>query len=132
MIDNITLWHKRARPEPTERDLDVQIGCHIEEFIEMMDSLNIDANSDLARALDDLEEFADALKAGVHHFRRYLHSPRCRGHWRQNAPLDRSRQDRGPCLWQRLPYLECPREPHRQVPWRPPNGHKWHRHFQRR
>ena len=65
MIDNITLWHKRARPEPMVRDLDVQIGCHIEEFIEMMDSLNIDANSDLARALDDLEEFADALKAGV-------------------------------------------------------------------
>jgi len=64
MIDNITLWHKRARPEPTERDLDVQIGCHIEEFIEMMDSLNINANSDLARALDDLEEFADSLKAG--------------------------------------------------------------------
>jgi hypothetical protein len=59
MIDNITLWHKRARPEPTVRDLDVQIGCHIEEFIEMMDSLNINANSDLARALDDLEEFAD-------------------------------------------------------------------------
>jgi hypothetical protein len=64
MIDNITLWHKRARPQPTERDLDVQIGCHIEEFIEMMDSLNIDANSDLARALDDLEDFADSLKAG--------------------------------------------------------------------
>jgi hypothetical protein len=47
MIDNITLWHKRARPEPTVRDLDVQIGCHIEEFIEMMDSLglNWDDNS---------------------------------------------------------------------------------------
>lgn len=23
----ITLWHKRARPNPTEIDADVQIGC---------------------------------------------------------------------------------------------------------
>ena len=68
MIDNITLWHKRARPEPMTRDLDVQIGCHIEEFIEMMDSLNIDANSDLARALDReplLDSLADQIVTAV-------------------------------------------------------------------
>tara|TARA_R110000822_G_scaffold14172_7_gene50114 strand:+ start:192 stop:620 length:429 start_codon:yes stop_codon:yes gene_type:complete len=65
MIENITLWHKRARPEPAGRDLDIQIGCHIEEFIEMMDSLNIDANSALAKALDELEDYADSLKAGT-------------------------------------------------------------------
>jgi len=67
MIDNITLWHRRARPEPTERDLDVQIGCHIEEFIEMMDALEInwDTHTDLDLAMDILEEFCIKLKKGV-------------------------------------------------------------------
>ena len=37
--DTIELWHKRARPEPTERDFDVQLGCHFEEISEMLDSL---------------------------------------------------------------------------------------------
>ena len=66
MIDNITLWHKRARPEPTEKDFDVQLGCHIEEFIEMMDSLSIYFDKiQVNKALDALEEPADGLKAGV-------------------------------------------------------------------
>ena len=66
MIDNITLWHKRARPEPTYRDFEVQLGCHIEEFIEMMDSLSIYFDKiQVNKALDALEELADGLKAGV-------------------------------------------------------------------
>lgn len=67
MIDNINLWHKRARPEPTERDLDVQIGCHIEEFVEMLDALEMDwdTNTDLDLAADILEEFSKHLKKGV-------------------------------------------------------------------
>lgn len=35
----ITLWHKRARPNPTEIDADVQIGCHFEEVVEMLDAM---------------------------------------------------------------------------------------------
>ena len=66
MIDNITLWHKRARPEPTYHDFEVQLGCHIEEFIEMMDSLSIYFDKiQVNKALDALEELADGLKAGV-------------------------------------------------------------------
>ena len=66
MIDNITLWHKRARPEPTEKDFDVQLGCHIEEFVEMMDALSIYFDDvPVAKALDTLENLADGLKAGV-------------------------------------------------------------------
>ena len=66
MIDNITLWHKRARPEPTYRDFEVQLGCHIEEFIEMMDSLSIYFDKiQVNKALDALEELADGLKTGV-------------------------------------------------------------------
>ena len=66
MIDNITLWHKRARPEPTYRDFEVQLGCHIEEFVEMMDSLSIYFDKiQVNKALDALEDLANGLKAGV-------------------------------------------------------------------
>jgi predicted HAD superfamily Cof-like phosphohydrolase len=66
MIDNITLWHKRARPEPTQNDFNVQLGCHIEEFIEMMDALGIewDYNKHLRDAVNTLSDVADSLKSG--------------------------------------------------------------------
>ncbi len=43
-IDQIELWHKRARPQPTEENFSVQLGCHFEEIVEMIDTL--DFNSD--------------------------------------------------------------------------------------
>ena len=66
MIDNITLWHKRARPEPTHKDFNVQLGCHIEEFIEMMDALGFEWDTDthLCGAVNTLSDYADALKNG--------------------------------------------------------------------
>ena len=64
MIDNITLWHKRARPEPTEKDFNVQLGCHIEEFVEMLDSLTIRVEG-FGKAIDALEDVANGLKAGT-------------------------------------------------------------------
>ena len=67
MIDEITLWHERARPEVTERSFDVQLGCHIEEFIEMIDALGIDwdTHTDLDLATDILEDFCIKLKKGT-------------------------------------------------------------------
>ena len=41
MTDLIEMWHKRARPNPTADDFDVQLGCHIEEFLEMLDVLKL-------------------------------------------------------------------------------------------
>lgn len=38
-IKHIERWHKVARPEPTERDFGTQLGCHIEEFAEMIADL---------------------------------------------------------------------------------------------
>lgn len=38
----IELWHKRARPEPTAADFNVQLGCHFEEIEEMMQSIVTD------------------------------------------------------------------------------------------
>jgi hypothetical protein len=64
-IDNIALWHKRARPEPTEKDFNVQLGCHIEEFTEMLDALGINFNTQkLAEMYEYLDELADGLKKG--------------------------------------------------------------------
>ena len=64
-IDNIALWHKRARPEPTEKDFNVQLGCHIEEFTEMLDAIGIDYNTQkLAEMYEYLDELADGLKKG--------------------------------------------------------------------
>ena len=65
MIDNITLWHKRARPEPTEKDFNVQLGCHLEEFVEMLDSLTIRGFPAFDKAIDAIEEISERLKAGT-------------------------------------------------------------------
>ena len=68
MIDNINLWHKRARPEPTEKDFNVQLGCHLEEFVEMLDSLTISGFpnfSSFLKAIDTIEEVAEKLKDGT-------------------------------------------------------------------
>jgi predicted HAD superfamily Cof-like phosphohydrolase len=39
-IESINLWHQRARPHPTEVNFDVQLGCHFEEIVEMIDTLD--------------------------------------------------------------------------------------------
>ena len=65
MIDNINLWHKRARPEPTEKDFNVQLGCHLEEFVEMLDSLTIGDYPNFLKAIDTIEEISEKLKAGT-------------------------------------------------------------------
>lgn len=33
------LWFKRAKPEPTEQNFNTQLGVHLEEIVEMMDTL---------------------------------------------------------------------------------------------
>lgn len=33
------LWFKRAKPEPTEQNFNVQVGVHFEEFAEMLDTM---------------------------------------------------------------------------------------------
>jgi len=64
MIDDITIWHKRARQEPTEKDFNVQFGCHIEEFIEMLDSIIPEYSEAMWKAVNELEKFANGLKDG--------------------------------------------------------------------
>lgn len=33
------LWHRTARPNPTNENLAVQLGCHLEEVAEMLDAI---------------------------------------------------------------------------------------------
>lgn len=62
----IELWHRRARPEPTAADFNVQLGCHFEEFVEMMDCIKIvDASNTLDAARDVMNALADWLKKGT-------------------------------------------------------------------
>lgn len=58
MIDVIELWHQRARPFPTEQDFNVQLGCHLEEIVEMFDTLDF--------TCDGVTFEATALMAALH------------------------------------------------------------------
>ena len=78
--ESIELWHKRARPEPTDKDFSVQLGCHFEEIEEMMTTIITDDDGlwqevrsqiyvlskllklgELKARVDDRKEFLDSI-----------------------------------------------------------------------
>jgi hypothetical protein len=61
-IDPIELWHRRGRPDPTARELDIQLGCHVEEFVEMLDCVQFNGGWNNLRY--ELKLLADRLKSG--------------------------------------------------------------------
>jgi predicted HAD superfamily Cof-like phosphohydrolase len=61
-IDSIELWHRRGRPDPTPRELDIQLGCHIEEFVEMLACVRFQGGWHSLRY--ELTLLADRLKSG--------------------------------------------------------------------
>lgn len=65
-IRSITEWHQLARPEPDAKALAVQLGCHIEEFVEMLDALGARDHllPDRSVWTWTLEALADDLKSG--------------------------------------------------------------------
>ena len=71
-IDCIELWHKRARPNPTEKDFNVQLGCHMEEFVEMIEALRfthkngtgVEMPGKNSMIYQQVKDFADGLKSG--------------------------------------------------------------------
>jgi predicted HAD superfamily Cof-like phosphohydrolase len=71
-IESIALWHKRARPTPTDQDFDVQLGCHLEEVAEMIETLRFTHKSGSGVELpgknsmvyQQVKDFADGLKSG--------------------------------------------------------------------
>ena len=71
-IESIELWHKRARPNPTEKNFSVQLGCHMEEFVEMIEALRfthkngtgVEMPGKNSMIYQQVKDFADGLKAG--------------------------------------------------------------------
>jgi predicted HAD superfamily Cof-like phosphohydrolase len=71
-IDSIELWHKRARPNPTEKDFSVQLGCHMEEFVEMIEALRftykngtgVEMPGKNSMLYQQVKDFSDGLKNG--------------------------------------------------------------------
>jgi predicted HAD superfamily Cof-like phosphohydrolase len=67
-LEMIEMWHKRARPDPSEDNFGVQLGCHIEEFVEMMETVSLALGEEEGRlvsvSLTILGSLADALKNG--------------------------------------------------------------------
>ena len=68
MIDSIALWHKRARPNPDHDAFNVQLGCHMEEFGEMLASLKGEdgiSSNKLASMAYQVMQMAEGFKRGA-------------------------------------------------------------------
>lgn len=66
-IETIELWHKRVRPEPTEREFNTQLGCHFEEIGEMLSAIHLTGECSEAiywAAVQAIETLAKDLKEG--------------------------------------------------------------------
>lgn len=63
----IELWHKRARPNPTAEDFAVQVGCHVEEFAEMLGVLTTSTDSSTRVMLRICQANAIALADHLKH-----------------------------------------------------------------
>ena len=67
-IESIELWHRRARPEPDDKAFSVQLGCHLEEIVEMFDALVFDHGGAMLGqhmlARSALESLSQSLKRG--------------------------------------------------------------------
>jgi hypothetical protein len=64
-------WHRKARPNPTEQNFNVQLGCHFEEIAEQIETLSFTSNEDfpLIKGEDSsayfyIKTLADMLKEG--------------------------------------------------------------------
>lgn len=58
-------WFLKAVPSPTEKNISTQIGCHLEEVVEMLQELSPNcpyAHNNLARAIEELTELSDRMK----------------------------------------------------------------------
>jgi len=71
-IESIALWHNRARPAPSAANFNVQLGCHLEEVVEMIEALRfsykngtgVEMPGKNSMIYQQLNDFADGLKAG--------------------------------------------------------------------
>lgn len=64
-IESINLWHSRARPTPDAAQFNVQLGCHLEEIVEMLGTFELTrgGGSTIQDVLEGLSWIAENLKA---------------------------------------------------------------------
>jgi hypothetical protein len=66
-VEYVEMWHKRARPQPTFEQFNVQYGCHLEEIAEQLESLTGNdeyVHSQLIKATAMLHKLSLILKSG--------------------------------------------------------------------
>lgn len=66
-IKRIVKWINKAVPEPNEKNFNTQLGCHAEEFAEMLETLEAHekyAQHDLDQVKLAVEHLARSLKSG--------------------------------------------------------------------
>ena len=66
IMESICTWFEKAKPNPTEKDLAVQVGCHFEEVVEMLES-----TGDSESTLGTLEDLAGFYKSGCGNVTRF-------------------------------------------------------------
>lgn len=79
-LRSIQEWHELARPERTDKDFQVTLGCHFEEIVEQLEALDIQNNPNykalvtdphtpatavFSVAINALNTLAECLKSGV-------------------------------------------------------------------
>lgn len=69
-IASVELWFKRAVPNPTAKNEDVQMGCHLEEVVEMLENISLfsadgSGAEQLQAARESLFQIAEGLKRGT-------------------------------------------------------------------
>ena len=68
-MKNTKQWFEQAVPNPTTKNLEVQLGVHLEEVAEMMVAFTVETRSGISfmkweDCLQDIEEIATLLKTG--------------------------------------------------------------------
>lgn len=72
-IKDTVKFFVEAKPEPTGKDFQTQLGCHVEEFVEMLETLEVTATDKADSKADQillkgmilmLKGFGEALKSG--------------------------------------------------------------------
>jgi hypothetical protein len=59
-ITDIQNWFKAAKPEPTDKDRTTQLGCVIEEFAELMESVGLHGTArELTELADEVKSFTE-------------------------------------------------------------------------
>lgn len=76
ILSSIQEWHQLARPSISEKAFNVQLGCHLEEIVEMLNSLEFsDPNGAQAvrgvfsASHQSLQNLAEGLKKGEYRAR---------------------------------------------------------------